>query len=145
MARSFVGTESRRRMKETNQDTITFTGMDNKTRLDFCILLVLCLIPRPGQSICSSKGTAGLTGEKMHYQRDTHMNHSGRTNTSQREVGFKSPVTSVFFWTHPLNPIYLKGNVLVLLKSSWDFPGGPVGRTPCFHCRGHGFYPWLGN
>ena len=24
----------------------------------------------------------------------------------------------------------------------WDFPGGPVVRTPCFHCRGHGFDPW---
>ena len=20
-----------------------------------------------------------------------------------------------------------------------DFPGGPVVKTPCFHCRGHGF------
>jgi len=20
----------------------------------------------------------------------------------------------------------------------WDFPGGPVGKTPCFHCRGAG-------
>ena len=26
-----------------------------------------------------------------------------------------------------------------------EFPGGPVVRTPCFHCRGHGFDPWLGN
>ena len=26
-----------------------------------------------------------------------------------------------------------------------DFPGGPVVKTPCFHCRGHGFDPWLGN
>ena len=23
----------------------------------------------------------------------------------------------------------------------WDFPGGPVVKTPCFHCRGHGFNP----
>ena len=29
--------------------------------------------------------------------------------------------------------------------SSWDFPGGPVVRTSRFHCRGHGFDPWLGN
>ena len=27
----------------------------------------------------------------------------------------------------------------------WEFPGGPVVRTPCFHCRGHGFNPGLGN
>ena len=24
-------------------------------------------------------------------------------------------------------------------------PGGPVVRTLCFHCRGHGFSPWSGN
>lgn len=23
-------------------------------------------------------------------------------------------------------------------------PGGPVVTAPCFHCRGHGFYPWSG-
>ena len=23
-----------------------------------------------------------------------------------------------------------------------EFPGGPVVRTQCFHCRGHGFNPW---
>ena len=27
----------------------------------------------------------------------------------------------------------------------WDFPGGPVVKTLCFHCRGRGFNPWLGN
>ena len=26
----------------------------------------------------------------------------------------------------------------------WDFPGSPVVKTPCFHCRKHGFHPWLG-
>ena len=25
------------------------------------------------------------------------------------------------------------------------FPGGPVVKTLCFHCRGHGFSPWSGN
>ena len=30
-------------------------------------------------------------------------------------------------------------------KSGWEFPGGPVVRTPCFHCRGPGFDPWSGN
>ena len=27
----------------------------------------------------------------------------------------------------------------------WDFPGGPVVRTPCSQCRGPGFDPWSGN
>ena len=26
-----------------------------------------------------------------------------------------------------------------------DFPGSPVVRTLCFHCRGHRFNPCLGN
>ena len=26
-----------------------------------------------------------------------------------------------------------------------ELPGSPVVRTPCFHCRGPGFDPWLGN
>ena len=28
---------------------------------------------------------------------------------------------------------------------SWDFPGSPVVKTPCFHCRGCRFNPWSGN
>jgi len=28
--------------------------------------------------------------------------------------------------------------------STEDLPGGPVTETPCSHCRGHGFHPWLG-
>ena len=31
-----------------------------------------------------------------------------------------------------------------LIRRSWDFPGVPVVKTVCFHCRGHGFDPWLG-
>ena len=27
----------------------------------------------------------------------------------------------------------------------WDFPGDPVVKNPCFHCREHGFNPWSGN
>lgn len=30
-------------------------------------------------------------------------------------------------------------------EESLDFPGGPEVKTLCFHCRKHGFYPWLGN
>ena len=26
-----------------------------------------------------------------------------------------------------------------------DHPGGPVVKTPCFHCRGHRFSSWEGN
>ena len=27
----------------------------------------------------------------------------------------------------------------------WEFPGGPMVRTQCFHCCGPGFDPWSGN
>ena len=27
----------------------------------------------------------------------------------------------------------------------WDFPGGPVVKTPCFQCRGRAFDPSSGN
>ena len=30
-------------------------------------------------------------------------------------------------------------------KGPWDFPSGPVVKTPHFHCRRHRFNPWLGN
>ena len=29
-------------------------------------------------------------------------------------------------------------------KINRDFPGGPVVKTLCFQCQGHGFDPWLG-
>ena len=29
-------------------------------------------------------------------------------------------------------------------KEKRDFLGGTVVKTLCFHCRGHGFHPWLG-
>jgi len=31
------------------------------------------------------------------------------------------------------------------LPQPWDFLGRLVVRAPCFHCRRHGFNPWLGN
>ena len=32
-----------------------------------------------------------------------------------------------------------------MMVFSWDFPSGPVVKTPCFQSRGCGFDPWLGN
>ena len=28
---------------------------------------------------------------------------------------------------------------------TWDFPGGPMAKTPHSQCRGPGFDPWSGN
>ena len=30
------------------------------------------------------------------------------------------------------------------MPAPWVFPGGPVVKTPCFHCREHGFSPFQG-
>ena len=30
-------------------------------------------------------------------------------------------------------------------STSWDFPGGPVAKTPSSQCGGPGFNPWSGN
>ena len=32
-----------------------------------------------------------------------------------------------------------------VVNHCWDFPGSPVVKTPCFHCRRQGLDPWLGN
>ena len=46
--------------------------------------------------------------------------------------------------------LFLLGNLESPLewfkRKQRDFPGSPVGnKTPCFHCRRHGFHPWSGN
>ena len=33
----------------------------------------------------------------------------------------------------------------VILKFSWDFPGGAVVKESACQCRGHGFDPWSGS
>ena len=43
---------------------------------------------------------------------------------------------------------FQKGSYRDLLKSKegcGDFPGGPAVKILHFHCRAHGFGPWLGN
>ena len=41
-------------------------------------------------------------------------------------------------------PQQAEGRVIKIVGSG-DFPGSPVIKTPCCHCRGHGFNPWLVN
>ena len=42
----------------------------------------------------------------------------------------------------PLLGIYPEETIIQ--KDTWDFPGSPVVKIPCFHCRGLGFDPWSG-
>ena len=42
----------------------------------------------------------------------------------------------------------LRENIMTKIQkraSLREFPDGPVVRTPCFHCKEHGFDPWSGN
>ena len=45
---------------------------------------------------------------------------------------------------HYFTPISMDITKDTKINKCWDFPGGPVVKTPCFHCRGHRFDPWLG-
>ena len=44
-----------------------------------------------------------------------------------------------------LQGIPVLGNALKKMKQGQEFPGSPVVKTLRFHCRAHGFNPWLGN
>ena len=50
-------------------------------------------------------------------------------------------------WTNLIHHFKKNYSMLFSLKNRWpegklrEFPGGPVVRTLCFHCRGHGFDP----
>ena len=39
---------------------------------------------------------------------------------------------------------FIPPSLLFLSKTSQDFPGGPVVKTPCFQCRGMGSIPGQG-
>ena len=44
-----------------------------------------------------------------------------------------------------LEPFLINCYPWQLKNYSGDFPGGPVVKTPCFHCRGRRLDPWLGS
>ena len=51
----------------------------------------------------------------------------------------------LFFFDTELYEVFGGGSVLFLSKHVLlDFPGGPVVKTSCFHCRGHMFDPCSG-
>ena len=39
----------------------------------------------------------------------------------------------------------LKSSISFKKENNWEFPDGPVVRTPHFHCQESGFDPWSGN
>lgn len=88
---------------ENKLNMVTFTVIDNKTRLDFGILLILCSHPDQMHLVVCSKCAKGHTWpgrSKKELLRRCSVNHSWMTNASQKEVGSKSPVASVSFETY---------------------------------------------
>ena len=54
------------------------------------------------------------------------------------------------FMIKTLNKVGIEGKYLNIIKAIyekpiWDFPGGPVGKTPCSQCRGLRFDLWSRN
>ena len=55
--------------------------------------------------------------------------------------GFRSTMPVVLL-------LYIVGEnklIDVFKNQNWEFPGCPVVRTPCLHCRGPRFDPWSGH
>ena len=46
---------------------------------------------------------------------------------------------------HSRDDVNTAAGILNKMQVAWDFPGGPVVRTLCFHGREQGFNPWLGD
>ena len=65
------------------------------------------------------KGTVGLAAAKRHYKLCPHV--TTLEDQPSKGTWFLHLQSFLSFLNLPPNPIYLKGNVLVLLKSSWDF------------------------
>ena len=69
-----------------------------------------------------------------------------QTEAQQRAIPcarFATPPSLSLHSTLKSPPTTTLERILRLLL--WQFPGGPVVKTPCFHSRGHGFHPRLRN
>ena len=94
----------------------------------YLLVLHLLLFPVPlGVEILKKKGSADWLASIKGAVSQGLVTGSG----SLRMGGTRQ----IFHWY----TVTLKDNRI------WDFPGGPVVKTPCFHCRGCGFNPWSGN
>ena len=51
------------------------------------------------------------------------------------------PFHLLFCMFYLRNPSLTWSHKDIFLSKVLDFPGGPVVKAPCFHCRGHGFRP----
>ena len=84
--------------------------------------------------------------------------NSGRTGTlvgSQLKLRGDSPCHKLqneyfvlnILWGVKIHPSakFIHPEHTIKNNSQRDFPGGPVVKTLCCQCRGHGFSPWFGN
>ena len=103
----------------------------------------------PGRSTsCSSSATA--TVERFYVwmgPRRTILCVNGTKDKHRLSSWLNDKVSSIL-WSKfpPLGDRRQKGTQeMNSFQSSREFLGGPVVRTLCFHCQGHGFHPWSGN
>ena len=72
----------------------------------------------------------------------------GCRTCGHRTRGYRGPTAEakIVHITSPTLNIHLETKLLCQYEDEGrDIPGGPVVRTPSFHCREHGFDPWSGN
>ena len=101
---------------------ITFTGMIK--RLDWISTFFRSCAQHPHKvslpaALSVLKGTVGLAAAKRHYKLCPHV--TTLEDQPSKGTWFLHLQSFLSFLNLPPKPIYLKGNVLVLLKSSWDF------------------------
>ena len=62
-------------------------------------------------------------------------------------VSFVSPALQEdsLLLSHPGSPYECSCVLIKFVYKTWEFPGGPVVKTQCFHCHGPRFDSWSGN
>ena len=97
--------------------------------------------PSPGEG-ARKRGNMFISQEALFFH--SFCSHYHTTLLGKHQEGSVIPVPhfmsiiweSLSSWTH----------TTILWRSSLGgFPGGPVVKTPCFHCSGCGFDPWSEN
>ena len=84
-----------------------------------------------------------VMGSHLNYQPFDSNQSGGLSTCAQPEVTVSTWVEGGRLSSSRKTPVEIYWLKLCLKLSCWDFPGGPVVKNPPFHCREHGFDPWV--